>query len=259
LEKSSKKIIRALEDVHEESPNVKRSDKRTADGANFKYVCIGHKNARFKPGIHFTRFFAKYKQTEFVLKDMAKKSEHLLYNELPSGYGTAIKEAKVVLDWKTLTERPKEHERTGIWAALASSVDYSAPQHTDVDFYISTFQCHNRNRMKKDAGRVTDNNDSSGYESDLPTAQYFVFAEFGLAFAFRPGDVFCFNPLYFHGCSAKTSAYDDEHVFVNAFYLKSMVVGGNDNKQAFTKLQDEWNERMLAEQKEMQPKKRQAK
>jgi hypothetical protein len=225
--------------------NVKRSSSRTNEASISKYVCYGPKAARSKKGVHSTPCtFNHDGLTKKTIRKMAAKSEHLLYSELPSGYGNAIKKAKVVIGWETLRRHKlTEGEQSGIYAGLASAVDYSSPQHLDADAFLSTFQCHGRNRINSDG-----DNDSGGYLPDLPAAQYFVFAEFGLAFAFRPGDCFVFNPLYYHGCSAKTDAYKDEEVLVNAFYLKSMVVGRNDNDLPLDEIQKSWNDLMLKEQ-----------
>jgi hypothetical protein len=64
---------------------------------------------------------------------------------------------------------------------------------------------------------------------DAAVSNYFVFAEQGIAVVLRPGDMLVFNPNYNHCLSSRTSTYENEDVFSNSLYLKSAIVGKNDN------------------------------
>ena len=68
------------------------------------------------------------------------------------------------------------------------------------------------------------------YTYEQPIAVYFVFPEFGLAVGLRPGDQLLFNPFYYHSVSTKNFGIYNNPVFVASFYLKTSIVGGqNDN------------------------------
>ena len=60
-------------------------------------------------------------------------------------------------------------------------------------------------------------------------ACHFLFLEYGIAVAMRPGDVLFFNPLHYHCLSERCIEYIDEKVFVTSFYMKTSQLGLNDN------------------------------
>ncbi len=65
------------------------------------------------------------------------------------------------------------------------------------------------------------------YEDDDSVVVYFCFPRLGLAVPLRPGDAFIFNPREEH---ALLSRCDNEtEVYTISFYLKTAVVGLNDN------------------------------
>jgi hypothetical protein len=66
-----------------------------------------------------------------------------------------------------------------------------------------------------------------------------VFPTYGFAIPLRPGDHLLFNPLIFHGCSAKLDEYEDSDISLLAFYLKLATISGNDaDKVGLTQLED---------------------
>jgi ectoine hydroxylase-related dioxygenase (phytanoyl-CoA dioxygenase family) len=81
--------------------------------------------------------------------------------------------------------------------------------------------------------------DIDQYQLDAPVSNYFVFAEQGVAVALRPGDMLVFNPNYNHCLSSRTSTYENKDVFYNSLYLKSAVVGKNDNTIPLTQTEIE--------------------
>ena len=86
--------------------------------------------------------------------------------------------------------------------------------------FFSVFQCV-----------VDDEKDC--YEIESPVIQHFCFPSFGKAIAIRNGDVLLFNPTVYHCLSKKESLFLNLNVFVNSFYLKSKIVGLNDNSIEF--------------------------
>ncbi len=63
-------------------------------------------------------------------------------------------------------------------------------------------------------------------DQDLATCD-FAFPRVGVAVALRPGDFFLFNPNEPHSISSCCSKEDD--IFIISSYLKTAVVGLNDN------------------------------
>jgi hypothetical protein len=72
------------------------------------------------------------------------------------------------------------------------------------------------------------------YSMDAEICNYFEFPEQGIAVALRLGDMLLFNLLYQHCLSSRTSFYENKDVFSLSLYLKSAVVGKNDNTLPLT-------------------------
>jgi hypothetical protein len=104
-----------------------------------------------------------------------------------------------------------------IWNSVAFGKNVFLNSHIDEDSFLSVTTV------------ITDPTNGSHYEKDDPIVQYFVFPEVGFAVALRPGDVLVFNPLYFHSVSSQTEEGEKQHVYCLSFYLKTVVVGGNNN------------------------------
>ena len=92
--------------------------------------------------------------------------------------------------------------------------------HTDEDFFYSLTTTASAHGLKHDIDR---------YKVDAEVCNYFTFAEQGVAIALRPGDMLIFNPLYQHCLSSRTSFYKNKDVFCLSLYLKTLIVGKNDN------------------------------
>jgi hypothetical protein len=108
----------------------------------------------------------------------------------------------------------------GIWASLACGLNYFLNSHTDEDFFYSLTTVVSVEGLMAEIDR---------YAMDAEVCNYFTFAEQGIAVALRPGDMLIFNPMYEHCLSSRTSAYGNKDVFCLSLYLKSAVVGKNDN------------------------------
>lgn len=81
------------------------------------------------------------------------------------------------------------------------------------------------------------------YDFDLDIAVYFVFPEYGVAVALRPGDQLIFNSRHYHCVSMREQVYKESEVYVTTFYMKTAVVGQNDNRIELTNMQKEVLER----------------
>ena len=112
-----------------------------------------------------------------------------------------------------------------IWNSVAFGKNVFLNSHTDEDSFLSITTV------------ITNPTNGSHYEKDDPIVQYFVFPEVGFAIALRPGDVLVFNPLYFHSVSSQTEEGEKQDVYCLSFYLKTAVVGGNNNALPLSQLQ----------------------
>jgi hypothetical protein len=97
--------------------------------------------------------------------------------------------------------------------------------HTDEDFFYSLTTTTSALGLRHDIDR---------YTMDAEVCNYFTFAEQGVAVALRPGDMLLFNPLYQHCISSRTTIYESNDVFCLSMYLKTAIVGKNDNSLPLT-------------------------
>jgi hypothetical protein len=71
--------------------------------------------------------------------------------------------------------------------------------------------------------------DIDQYEWNAEVCNYFTLAEQGVAVALQPGDILLINPVYKHCLLSRTSAYETKVMFSLSMYLKTAIVGKNDN------------------------------
>ncbi len=69
--------------------------------------------------------------------------------------------------------------------------------------------------------------DNHDYANDDKIICYFAFPRIGVAVALRPGDFLLLNPHEPHSISSRCNREDD--VYIISSYLKTAVVGLNDN------------------------------
>jgi ectoine hydroxylase-related dioxygenase (phytanoyl-CoA dioxygenase family) len=77
----------------------------------------------------------------------------------------------------------------------------------------------------------------SNPKTQLQVCNYFTFAKQGVAVALRPGDILLFNPVYKHCLSSRTSAYETKDMFSLSMYLKTAIIGKNDNSLPLTDIE----------------------
>ena len=111
------------------------------------------------------------------------------------------------------------------FGSLASGLNHYLNTHTDEDFFYSVTTVPSAYGLREDIDR---------YQIDVEVCNYFTFPEQGIAVALRPGDILLFNPQYQHCISSRTSIHKTEDVFCLSLYLKSAVVGKNDNSLPLT-------------------------
>jgi hypothetical protein len=101
---------------------------------------------------------------------------------------------------------------SSVYSGLAFGVNVYLRAHVDDDFTYSVIQVH------------VDNLD---YGVNDEVVCYFCFPCLGVSVPLRPGDFLLINALEYHCLSSRCK--DDYDLFAVSSYLKTAVVGGNDN------------------------------
>ena len=103
---------------------------------------------------------------------------------------------------------------SGIFNGIAFGVNVYLRAHIDNDFTYSVIQVHT---------------DCTEYKIEDDVVCYFCFPRLGIAVGLKPGDFLLVNALEYHCLSSR--CYTDVDLFCVSSYLKTAVVGGNDNKR----------------------------
>ncbi|MCK7495298.1 MAG: hypothetical protein MZW92_32575 [Comamonadaceae bacterium] len=187
-----------------------------------KYTTIGLKPNRGRTGITES-WPDKLNETDRcnVVKLM-NTIEELAKGYLPSDALRGIEKASLLGNWQKIetgTSPPN------IWSSLAIALNYYLNAHTDQDFFYSLLTVASAHGLRQDINQ---------YSMNTEICNYFAFPEQGIAVALRPGDMLLFNPQYQHCLSSRTSFYENKDVFSLSLYLKSGVVGKNNNTLPLT-------------------------
>jgi hypothetical protein len=221
--KKMKNSIEALDCLQSIEKDCNRSKLKTGvTTSKSKYVIYGLKVQRGSTGFSRDKLFETKPQQANRLEELARKCECIAAKYISSHWLRGMEAAEKDGCWETVASGVK------FVAALASTINYSAPAHVDCDFVMSIHQ------MNVDT--------SSGLLLEDEIAQYFCFPEFGYAVGLRPGDVLLFNPQVYHCLSKKEPVYKDANVHVTTFYLKTAHVGKNDNSLPLSAKDAVWYE-----------------
>ena len=150
------------------------------------------------------------------IRKLMARCEEAAKGYLPSDELRGLRIAQVLGEWKQISGVSSH----SIWGSLACGRNYYLNSHVDEDFFYSLTTVASEHGLQEDIDR---------YSMDADVCNYFTFAEQGIAVALRPGDMLIFNPLYHHCLSSRTSIYESDDVFCLSLYLKTAVVGLNDN------------------------------
>jgi hypothetical protein len=101
--------------------------------------------------------------------------------------------------------------------------------HRDEDFFNSLLTIVSEHGLKDDIDQ---------YKMDARVCNYFTFAEQGVAVALQPCDILLFNPVYKHCLSSRASAYETNDIFSLSMYLKTAIVGMNDDSLPLTEIEN---------------------
>jgi hypothetical protein len=195
---------------------------KSKDAVYSHYITLGAHAKRGSHGISLKSVKKTLKDEFDAVIKMVQKAEHCSKSVLPSAIIKAVKRTKDLFEWTSFGCNLNQKERTEsiLWPSVATSYDYTSSAHIDSDFFLSMLTVTNYEHTK-----------DQKYVMNQPIALYFVFPELGVAVGLRPGDHLIFNPLYYHCVSTKDFHTYINPVHVTSFYLKTAVVGGNDNSK----------------------------
>ena len=221
-------IICALEECEKLSKaSVRRSDNKRIFGdfgMSVKYTCAGVQASRNSPEVlKCNPFLEKLPQRHWtVLMKLMRHAEHCYESLADYEVISHMFHAKQVVPFKTMSMPGSSPTSTlKYYGALAFGCNVYLRCHTDSDFTMSMAQIH----LKRKAT----------YELDDDVVVYFCFPTLGVAVPLRPGDFLLFNALIPHCVSSRCRQDDD--IYCIAMYLKTSVVGMNNNQLPVSSIQ----------------------
>ena len=190
-------------------------------GLSTQYATLGAHCKRYGKGFSFTNIDKQYlDEYTYIRKKMLQRVLSLAKQFLPTGMLSQLQVIKATV--KDTVSLNDDDAFNSVWASLATSFNYTSPAHVDKDAFVSCLLCSYVPKKLR-------NREKYYYSMDEEIACHFMFPEYGIAIALRPGDVLFFNPLHYHCLSERNILYADEKVFVTSFYLKAAQIGLNDN------------------------------
>jgi hypothetical protein len=210
------RICKAMASLSKKTSNLVRGESKTVFGNN-KYCCVGSKPRRNSPGVEpgIFKFDGIGKEQWDCVVDAVKRCEHAFHAYVDSDVIAHIREARKLVPWETIQySGATPSPNPSIFNGIAFGVNVFLRAHIDNDFTYSVIQVHV---------------DCMNYSSDDNIVCYFCFPCLGVAVPLRPGDFLLVNALEYHCLSSRVNA--DVDIFCVSSYLKTAVVGGNDNKR----------------------------
>jgi len=137
--------------------------------------------------------------------------------------------AKNAVPFKTFAMNREKSNSAKIFGGIAFGTNVFLQCHTDQDFTMSMSQVFVKGKPH--------------YHLDDDVIVYFCFPTLGVAVPLRPGDYLLFNPLIPH-CISSRCKQEDEIMCVS-MYLKTAIVGLNDNLLPLTPLQERLADRFV--------------
>ena len=203
------KQLRLMKNLVSSNRAISRSDSRK--GFAEKEVSVGIKASRNHHGFHVTVMDESlWNMLRLYLK---QTDEHVAKKCTSESLLAGICAAKKAIGWPGM-------EGGEMWTAISASLNCHSGVHTDPDFFASIVQ-------------VVAEAEEGEYKLESDVVTHFCFPTHGLAVALRNGDMLLFNPCVPHCCSKQEKKYENVDVYMNSFYLKTNVVGLNDNRIPF--------------------------
>ena len=150
--------------------------------------------------------------------------EHLFKMFLDTGEIRIMSSAIDLVDVDTFliykTANNEDITSSRIYGAFAAGINVCLNSHKDNDFTYCAISVH----MKRE------------YTVDDKIVPYFASPKLNVAIPLRPGDIVFFDPLEEHCVSSRCE--NSDNVYVMLLYLKSNIIGKNDNSIPLTTKMD---------------------
>lgn len=183
------------------------------DGGSPMYSSIGVQVSRFGGVIANSPCFSSLPEYHWrTIVSMTQRAEAAFESFADTSALRQIIAAKQVVDFKTLSTPDGTHSAK-YFGAIAFGRNVFLRCHTDHDFTFSITQIHLKG--------------SDRYSAGDRIVAYFSFPTRGVTIPMRPGDFLIFDATLPHSISSR--CHRDDDIMCMSFYLKSMVVGMNDN------------------------------
>ena len=219
-------LLTALECAQDNSStSLKRGGQKIVafQSCDSKYINPGVYPKRAGKGISM-RTLQKMPRAQWkILLKYVKFCEQKAYEYLNGKFLCGFGMARKVVSFPTFPG-PPHLKSSDMFSTIAAAKDVCLNSHTDDDTIyslVSTMDC----------------NHSTTFDMDDPVCCYFTFPELGVAVALRPGDILVFNPRTYHSVSSRCN--NNQHIWCMSLYLKTALVGGNNNSLPLNALQNE--------------------
>jgi hypothetical protein len=151
--------------------------------------------------------------------------EEVARSYLPSHVLQGIKKAKRLSNWPKILDGAVG----AMYTAFSCSLNSYLNSHMDQDFLYSFLTMTSSHGLQEHIDQY------DVHYVDI--CNYFAFAQQGIAVPLRSGDMLLFNPVYQHCVLSCTKSYKTSDVFSLSLYLKTAIVGENDNSLCLTKVE----------------------
>jgi hypothetical protein len=187
---------------------------------NNKYCCVGAQPGRAQKGVLSGLYRLKHgfeSKDWDTLHKLLKRAEYAFDRYMNTDIIRHISCARSRVNFKTMEPSPSSsQQKTGrYYNGIGFGINVFLRCHVDRDFTMSIVQVHIDDHI---------------YQVDDKILCYFAFPRIGIAVALRPGDFLLFNPQEPHSISSRCRREDE--IFCISSYLKTAVVGLNDNSNS---------------------------
>ena len=229
------KALQACENLR--TPLCRSNKKRvfTDFGKTPKYACVGPQVSRNSPTVHdHPSFMDKLPSHHWKsLLWLMRRAEESFKSIADHQVISHLHHAKNAVHFKTFKPSNINSTSSKFFGGIAFGTNVFLRCHTDQDFTMSISQIFLK-------GKAT-------YQVDDDVIAYFCFPTLCVGVPLRPGDYLLFNPLIPH-CISSRCNFDDEVMCVS-MYLKTAIVGLNNNALELTPVQSELADRFLINKK----------
>jgi len=213
--------------------NCQRGSLCRGDGrriySDYKYCNMGVQACRAARGVRESSYHKDGMPVEqwFNIIEMMNRTEKALSAFVETKSLQQLNAAKRMLHFKTMSSSCNLHPNK-IFGAIAFGINVHLSCHKDHDYTWSVVSVHLHDYQYNSVDRIV---------------AYFCFPRLGVAVPLRPGDLLVFNPTEPHAISSRCNSEDT--VYCISMYLKTAIVGLNDNSIPLTSTEeiakDEYN------------------